>query len=160
MSNPASIQFSGHESLNEIFTRLPDQYQRPVMLKIFAKAAAKFISSAKKDFNGSLKKSIGYVQGKSKDRPAIYAGLVHKSGNSWQYQRAYWRNFGTLTNRDPSHSFVRPRKGVSAKWRGGQLPLQAVGKAWEQTQGEAERVINQDAAKIANDYLTKKAKRR
>ncbi|MBN2744520.1 MAG: hypothetical protein JXR39_11565 [Marinilabiliaceae bacterium] len=160
MSKPANIQFTGTESLDEIFTKLPSQYQRSVMLKIFAKAASKFIRDAKKPFNGSLKKTVGTVNGKSDTRPSLWAGLVRKGGNSWPYQRAYWRNFGTLDSRDPSHTFVKSRKSKSSKWRGGITPINAIGSAWEANAAEAARVITQDAAAIANKFLQSKAKRK
>lgn len=160
MTQPSNIQFSGAENLDEIFTQLPAQYRRPVMLKIFAKAASKFIASAKRDMPGSLKKAVGYVNGKNAERPSLWAGIVRKNGNSWQYQRAYWRNFGTLANRDPNYSFIKARKSKSSKWRGGQTPSATIARAWESNSTEAERVIEQDAAAIANNFLQSKAKRK
>lgn len=160
MAKPASIQFTGTENLEQIFTGLPVQYRKPVLQKIFAKAASKFVTAAKREFNGSTKKALGTVQGKSAEYPATYAGLVRKGGNSWEYQRAYWRNFGTLSRRDPNHAFTKPRRRSSANWKGGIEATQAVGRAWEANQGEAARVIEQEAAAIANKFLQSKAKRK
>ena len=36
--------------------------------------------------------------------------------------RAYWKNYGTLANRDPSHKFAMARKSKSSGWKGGIRP--------------------------------------
>jgi hypothetical protein len=160
MAAPVSISIQGTETLDQIFTQLPSQFRKAAMVKIFAAASRKYLADAKRPFKGSTKKAVAYVIGKSTTRPTIYAGLVRKSGNSWEYQRAYWKNFGTLNRRDPGHLFTKPRKKVSQKWRGGIEPSQAVGKAWGANQAEAERVIQQDAAQIVNKFLKQKARRK
>ena len=160
MAQKSNIQFTGAENLTEIFEKLPLEYRKPVMQKIFSKASAKFLTAARREFNGSTKKAIGTVQGKSAEYPATYAGLVRRGGNSWEYQRAYWRNFGTLSRRDPNHSFTKPRRKKTANWQGGIKQSNAVGKAWEANQAEAARVIEQESASIANKFLQAKAKRK
>lgn len=152
--------FTGKENLDEILTDLPVKFRKAVMIKIFVKASSKFIRSAKSGFNGSLKKAVGYVPSKSEKYPAIYVGLVRKGGNSWAYQRAYWRNFGTLSNRNEGHKFVKARKSMSSKYKGGINATLNVGNAWESSQAEAEKIIDNESTKIAIDFLNKKAKRK
>lgn len=47
------------------------------------------------------------------------------------WMRAYWKNFGTLSNRDPMHKFIYKRKKVSAGWKGGIKPTHFFERAME-----------------------------
>lgn len=163
--------FTGKENLDEILTDLPVKFQKSVMIKIFDKASSKFLSSAKSSFNGSLKEAVRRIHLKSEKYPGIIVGLVKKKsgrtrsgkeikGNEWQYLRAYWRNFGTLSNRDSGHSFAQARRTISSKYKGGIKATLNIGTAWEASQAEALKIIKEESSKIAIDLLIKKAKRK
>ena len=159
MSKPVTIEFEGDYSLEQILTKLPSQYGKKLMHNIFAKAARPFVTSLRSEFNGSAKKGVTTVRGKSNDVPALWAGLVRTSSNSFSYQKAYWKNFGTLENRMQGYPFLNTRKRKTANWKGGVKPISAVDRIWNLKAAECESIIEKDAevetVKFLNKYAAK-----
>lgn len=101
----------------------------------------------------SLSKAFSVVKVKAKV-PTVQAGLYKKAEMPAWY-KAYWRNFGTLSRRDPGHEFVKGRRTTSSAWKGGIKPRQGVGKAIAESQGEATAALPEAIAKAAQRYFDK-----
>lgn len=101
----------------------------------------------------SLTKAFRVVKVKAKV-PTVQAGLYKKAEMPAWY-KAYWRNFGTLSRRDPGHEFVKGRRTTSSGWKGGIKPRQGVGKAIAESQGEATAALPEAIAKAAQRYFDK-----
>lgn len=101
--------------------------------KVVEKAMRKGGSAVAKRIRAGVKKSF---------RKAVKSKLYNKGEGSYvlvglfkgreshdaekgaipAFFKAYWQNYGTLSRRDPSHQFEYPRKGRSAKFKGGIKP--------------------------------------
>lgn len=101
----------------------------------------------------SLSKAFSVVKVKAKV-PTVQAGLYKKAEMPAWY-KAYWRNFGTLSRRDPGHEFVKGRRPRTSSWTGGIKPRQGVGKAIAESQGEATAKLPEAIAKAAQRYFDK-----
>jgi hypothetical protein len=154
---PVTVQFTGNETVEEIMRELPNEVRSTVMQKVFAKASQPFVRDARGRFTGREKKGVGTINGKVNGN--FYAGLVRKGSNGLEYMIAYWKNFGTLANRDKSWSFSYARKRKSASWRGGIKPRGNIAGAWEANKARVEATIENESAKIIMDYLKKRCKR-
>lgn len=77
----------------------------------------------------SFKKAVKSRIAQGKELMFANVGLLRPKNNWWTWTKAYWKNYGTLANRDPSHKFSEPRKRGSAKWKGGIRPAHFYEKA-------------------------------
>lgn len=74
------------------------------------------------------------------------------------FHLVYWRNYGTLSNRNTLHRFVRSRKHKSARWSGGIAAEKSIEKAWEKTKSMVINNLPIEAKKAAEKYLAKRGK--
>lgn len=88
----------------------------------------------------SDKKAVKHVRGK---KPMRIFHLV------------YWKNYGTLSNRSSLHRFVKSRKRISRKWKGGIVPRGNIEKAWEETKAIVIQNLPVEAKKAMDKYLSK-----
>lgn len=119
------------------------------------RGAANIVNRAiKKENPKSLSAAFSVVRVKKASTPTVQAGL-YKKKESPAWYKAYWRNFGTLSKRDPGHEFIKARRSRSASWQGGVTPRQSVGKAIASSQDEAARQLPELIAKAAQKYFDK-----
>lgn len=100
-----SVQITGHKAADRILTNLPDALQKKIMLSAFRKAARPMVNEMKRlspedrgeprnyrgnlHIPGTLKKSHGIVNGKSKQYPTIYVGP--RMGKRYKYDGYYFK---------------------------------------------------------------------
>lgn len=154
---PVTIEFTGLENVQEILNKLPAQYAKKPIQAAFRKAAKPFIqvlkTSAPND-TGETAKAIGIKAGKG---ASITVGFRTGSGYMPAWFKAYWRNYGTLANRDTAHAFIQKRKAKTANRKGGVIPLRFVEKAWEQTKGQTEEIVQKELVTQTEKFLQKYA---
>ncbi|MFP4365525.1 MAG: hypothetical protein ACLFQA_00390 [Bacteroidales bacterium] len=154
-------QFTGAEELSDIFKELPARYGKKPVITTFRKAARPFIKTLRSltpRRSGETRKGIGVTAGRSAEYPSIMAGFK-KPGRSFSWFKAYWHNYGTLSNRDPRHTFKNSRKSKSAGWQGGVRPKGFIEQAWEATSEQAQRVIETEMKAETIKFLKKNAVR-
>lgn len=160
MAKNFDAEITGTDSLDTIFQKLPNQFNRKIMMSIFRKAAAPVnraiksntpVRSSKKPIRsgnkqikgaatsgirwpGNLKASIGNIAGKGK-YPTLYVGPRMGS----KYKNDGW--YGKF--------LINGTKYIKAN------PF--VGKAWESTKGKAEQIVEKDSGEIARKFLQKHA---
>ena len=72
--------------------------------------------------NKTFRKAVKYKISEGTGYTFANVGIL-RGGKKWfEWSKAYWKNFGTLSNRDPQHKFARPRKTRTSGWRGGIKP--------------------------------------
>ena len=69
-----------------------------------------------------------------------------------EFQRAYWFEYGTLSNRDPRHRFVHRRKTKTAGWKGGIRATRDTELAWQMASGAVVGAIPREVTKAADNY--------
>lgn len=75
--------------------------------------------------NKTFRKAVRYALKEGKELSFAQVGILRPKKNNDQrfaWMKAYWKNYGTLANRDPLHKFARPRKAISSGWKGGIKP--------------------------------------
>ena len=154
-SEPITVEFTGVENLDQIFEKLPQKYAKKPVIAAMKKGASIFtkdlrLNTPKK--SGVTRRAIGVKAGKG---TTITVGF--RTGGSYMpaWFKAYWSNYGTLENRDSSHSFVKGRLPKSRSWNGGIRPLRFVEASWNRTQGRVEKTI-MDNLKSETDKLLDK----
>jgi HK97 gp10 family phage protein len=155
------LEFSGIDNLNEIFEKLPGKYAKKPVVATLRKAANIFIrklraNSPKK--TGETKKAIRVKSGRG---ISISAGFF-ASGNRnpkevTPFFKAYWKNYGTLSNRSLAHKFVKQRKPATKNWKGGIRATGFVEESWEQTKDQVQQVIETDLKTETEKFLNKYA---
>lgn len=81
-------------------------------------------------FNKLCKAKVGMTRdGKVSGAVGLFKGKGQYNGNQPEkgskvddWFKYYWKEYGTLDNRDPGHHFDRKRKSVSKEWKGGIQP--------------------------------------
>jgi hypothetical protein len=153
------IEFDGTESLDRIFEKLPAKYAKKPVIATFRKGARVFIRTLRSNTpsaSGETKKGIGVKAGKGRNNISISVGF---RGGKYMpaYQKAFWQNYGTLANRDASHSFQRGRRSVSSKWKGGIQPKRFVERSWQNTQDKVRQIIESELENETVKFLQKHA---
>jgi hypothetical protein len=165
----ASFILTGSENILRIFRDFPEMgYRKPIItgFRAASEPVRKAMISGLPSELAKLRKVIKGKPGKGKN-PSFATGAFgrqgmykNRRGQLWDpYQLIYWFNYGTLSKRYAGHDFVKARKPISAKWRGGLIPGLFMERAWEQTQGEAQKIIedtfDKEAVKFMNSYALK-----
>lgn len=99
------VQITGEKAIDDILTNLPDALQRKIVLSAFRKAARPTVNKMRSlspedtgeprkfrgrlHIPGTLKKSHGIVNGKSKRYPAIWVGPRY--GKKYKYDGFYFK---------------------------------------------------------------------
>lgn len=78
-----------------------------------------------------FKKIVKSRVAEGKEYTFANVGLLRSKKDRWLWYRAYWKNYGTLSNRDPLHKFIYKRKKISAGWKGGIKPTHFFERAME-----------------------------
>ena len=109
--------------------------------------------------NKTFRKAVKYKVSQRKDgNTYALVGILdskkHNNGGKIPrpFLKAYWKNYGTLANRDPQHKFAQPRKSISSGWRGGIKPSHFFEQAMSGTDEMWKRTFY--------DAMDKKAKER
>lgn len=164
MAKRGIIEFTGEEELIEMLAKFPGAINKKIIISVFRKAAKPFLKQLKQNAPGSTKTAIGSKTGKSKEYPNIAFGFIGKKGKKYQtgrgseipaYMVAYFNNYGTLANRDKSHTFLNARRRKTANWRGGIVSQKFAEQAWETTEEQCKEISNEDMKKIVYNHIKK-----
>ena len=100
-----------------------------------------------------------YAQGVSFYKYGVFA----KDRYDFNWMKAYWMNYGTLSRRDPNHTFRYPRKTKTAqypegtaRWRGGQRPVNFFEKVAPRSEVEFKKKFIQEINKQTSEILETK----
>jgi hypothetical protein len=159
----SNYTIEGMENLQTILREFPEKGYRKPIIAAFRKAAEPvkkaMIANLPPNLK-ALKKALKVKPGKGKSMTlavGIYAnqGVFRNSrGQDWDpYQIAYWHNYGTLANRDKSHSFVCGRKKKTAGYNGGIRPLRFMERAWEQSKDQAQKEFEKKTEEEIDKFL-------
>ena len=151
----AEFEIIGADSLVTIFEQLPEKYGKKPIQAAFRKGAKPFIAALKKSTpvkSGDTLKSIKVLTGKG---ASINVGFSGKKQYMPGYMKAYWSNYGTMANRDRSHSFKQRRKAKTANRQGGIVAKRFVEDSWENTRGEVQKIINDELMNETQKFLNK-----
>lgn len=97
---------------------------------------------------GILQVAVGYFGRKLK--------FITKSGKEWDaFFLLYWKNYGTLKNRDTSHSFQYKVRPVSQKKSGGINPVRFFNLTADANMEAAYNAINDAIEKELNKQVVK-----
>ena len=165
MNTTYSIE--GMENVQRILKEYPEKGFRKAVIAGFKKAAQPvrkaMIANLPPSLSG-LKKIIKVKPGRGKSmtlsvgafgRQALYR---NSRGQSWDPgQLIYWFNYGTLSNREASHTFKTPRKKGTADRKGGLVAGLFMEKAWAESQGETQKTFEETADKEAVKWLETQA---
>lgn len=72
--------------------------------------------------NKSFRKAVRYTVKDGEEYTFANVGILRGKKKWFEWSKAYWKNYGTLANRDPKHKFAQPRKSKSSGWKGGIKP--------------------------------------
>ena len=111
MSDSISIQFDGAERLKELCNQYPEKMHRMGIMGAYRVAARPVVRELKKR-EPRFKKLVSATAVKSRDKDLVMmrVGVNPKKSKIEDWFKAYWKNYGTLSNRDPSHDFIRGRR--------------------------------------------------
>ena len=114
------------ENVNEVLSHLnkTPQELRSITKKAMRKAGTEYARTLKSVIpTKSGKKAVKVFFTK---RGLLVVGLKGTRRTNpaefFAFQKAYWLNYGTLSNRDAGHKFLKARKKESAQWQGGIKP--------------------------------------
>lgn len=141
------------------FADMPNKIGSKAMVSIMRKGATAINGEIRKAMPGNIKKfksALGAKVMRRSDPPGITAGFmgrkiqyVNRTGQRWDaFTLAYWHNYGTMANRDPSHEFSKARRPISAKRKGGIRPLHFFEKGVEAGTPTAEKKMLENADQI------------
>lgn len=170
MNGAIDIQIEGAENLKQIFEQMHPTLKAQVVNRLFVRAAKPIKKAMISNLPGYLNKAKAIVKvrkGKNKEYPSLSVGFYRRvaeytnsRGKRWDpLMLVYWHNYGTLANRDAGHKFIKPRKKISAKWRGGIMPGRFVDRAIEAGMPQAQKIIDDDFDKCVTDIIKKYAAR-
>lgn len=127
------VEIEGTDQALTILRNFPIKANKVVFdsMREAAKEGAKFLKP--KMPNKTFRKAVKYKIKEGKEYTFANVGILRpkKEGDYGTrngkkipspWLRAYWKNFGTLANRDPSHKFAYARKPKSANRNGGIKP--------------------------------------
>lgn len=147
----------GTQAIDEILKGLPQKYAKKPMIAAFRRGAREFTkvlrSNTPKD-TGETRKAIKV---KAERGIGLKVGFTAAKGNMPGYLKAYWNNYGTLSNRSGSHNFQRPRKSKTSGWQGGIRAGGFVEDSWEQTKVKVEDTIEKELTTQTVKFLQKHA---
>jgi|WetSurSiteA1Bulk_404760.scaffolds.fasta_scaffold11376_1 hypothetical protein len=163
----ANFTLEGDENLKRMFSEFPEFAYRKSVKAGFRKAAEPFKRAVISNIPPNIKpirKAVKVKPGKGKSLTLAVgifsgAGVYRNSrGQNWDpFQIAYWHNYGTMANRDQFHRFTTPRRKKTSGRMGGIKPLRFVEKAWDQSQGQIEKIFNDTIDKEVTKFFQERA---
>ena len=119
------VEIEGVDEALQILEEFPIKADKVVneALREAAKAGAQLIRP--KMPNKTFRKAVKYKVKDGEEYTFANVGILRpkKQGDQrWAWMRAYWKNFGTLANRDTAHKFTYARKPKYANRKGGIKP--------------------------------------
>jgi hypothetical protein len=119
------VTIEGADEVMKLFEEFPIKADKVV--KEAMREASKTVAQniRPKMPNKSFRKAVKYKIGEGKEYSFANVGILRpkKQGDQrFAWTKAYWKNFGTLANRDPSHKFIYPRKPKYGNRMGGIKP--------------------------------------
>lgn len=162
---PVVIELTGTEQLTEIFEKLPEKWGKKPIVATLRKGANSVRKQIRQNFPSEISpliKSVGIKAGKGISLSVGVLGkkgfVTLKDGRDYDvYFPIYWFNYGTYANRDSGHQFKKARKSVSANRGGGIRAQLFIEKSWEQSQKQAEQIINDELQNETVKFLKKYA---
>lgn len=166
MSDSISIQFDGAGRLKELCNQYPERMHRIGIMSAYRVAARPVVRELKKR-EPRFKRMVGATAVKSRDKSLVMmrVGFNAKKGrgstsgsNPPDWFKAYWKNYGTLSNRDASHDFVKARRRKTKTWSGGIKPRRTVEKVWSFTSPQVKEILARELENQSDKIIKKYAK--
>jgi len=156
---PIDVQFEGTENLTQIFEKLPLQYARKPVVSAFRKAGKPLVNEIRRLAPSSFRGLIGVDA--ARKLAAVQVGYKKQRSEQGHFNRlkAYWRDYGTLSNRMPGHPFSKSRKSTSSSWRGGIKPHNSVSQAWNNKGNEVQSLLDKELEAKTIQFLKKYIKK-
>lgn len=121
MSN-IRLDILNEKEVIDTYTRLPVSIKAE-MKKALRQAAKPAVSEIKASLSQKSKRSVkANIYGKKDLLLVIGLFRNNKSTGLDRYFIEYWKEYGTLSRRSASHRFAKPRKRITANWKGGITP--------------------------------------
>lgn len=163
-NSPIVAEIRGDEELQEIFEKMPARYAKKPVTATFRKGANEYNRALKANIPSSMSSLKKLVKVKVAKRGiTVIAGafanvgtVTTRRGKEFDaFFLLYWSNYGTLQNRHAAHRFDRPRKRISAAWKGGIRPQLFAERAWETSKDRAMDTINNEIESETLKFLNK-----
>ena len=108
----------GVDRITEMFAKMPKEMNREMKSQM-RKAAKPWLARLRSAIPQSEWKSLAKISIRSwrKTFTSCLVGFFGPADVHFQWMKLYWDNDGTLTRRDPSHTFDNPVKRVSRRRR-------------------------------------------
>ena len=149
------FEIIGADNIAKVFEQLPFRYGKKPVVAAFRKGAKPFVSVLRKNTpkqTGETRKSIKV---KALRGAAITVGFSGAGSYLPGYIKAYWNNYGTLSNRDAGHRFTKARKSKSSSWQGGIKATGFMEKSWEETKNQVQDTIDTELETQTVKFLNK-----
>lgn len=154
---PVEFDIKGTEAIEDILRMLPQKYAKKPMVAAFRRAVRPFTKTLKSKTPRDTGDTRKAVKVKAQRGIGITAGFSGAKGNMPAYMKAYWLNYGTLSNRASGHPFSRPRKSKTSSWRGGIKAKGFVEESWEQTKNTVQDTLEKELKEQTHKFLQKHA---
>lgn len=136
----------GIEQAQQLLKEFPINADK-IVVKGLRKASSEFSKNLKTKMpRKSWARLVGSTIKKGKIEGIVFARIGLREKNSaqhFEWMKAYWSNYGTLSNRDKSHKFTQARKSKSANWKGGIKPA----NFFEKAMIDGEQILQQEFEK-------------
>lgn len=132
MKTPVTIELDGFDNFAKLSRELPKRHINIIARKAMRRGLKPALQKIKMDTparTGQLRKNVE-VKGLRGAEVSLQF-KTRKKMDDWF--KAYWSEYGTLSNRDSSHKFDRPRKKKTENWKGGIKAKYFFKNAWEAT---------------------------
>lgn len=145
----------GYENMKTIFEEYPEKFGKNVLRSAFKKGAKPFIAALKKSTPVKTGETLKAIKALNTRGAGIKVGFTGKKEYMWGYMKAYWSNYGTLANRDRSHTFKQRRKSKTANRQGGVIPKRFVEESWETNRDQMEKNTIVEIMNVSQKFLNK-----
>ena len=149
------FDIKGTDSIEKILQGLPQKYAKRPMVATFRKGARIFTKELRQNTPKATGETRKAIKVKAQRGIGITAGFSGQSSYLPGYFKALWANYGTLENRDSSHTFSRARKAKTSSWSGGIKAQKFVERSWDNTKKQVQDTINKELKTETLKFLNK-----
>ena len=152
-----SVKFEGIEDALKVLEKYPINAHK-VVDKAIRKAGREAVKEVRNSVpvQGWRRMAKGKLKSYKEGVSFFKFGLYAKDKNDFSFVKARWKNYGTLSNRDPNHQFSTKRKPKTAKWKGGIKPANFFEPAAERGFDKFSKRFIKELNKSAEDILLNK----
>ncbi len=164
---PIDIKIEGFDEVEKTLNKMDAKAARSIALSAMKKAFDPFVNTLKSELPGSIKDVVGVFRGRNKYSVNMSAGVLQRKGGYFSRQKAYWREHGTLDNRDDSHPFRYSRKSKtkrytkgSSNWKGGIKARNDISKAANASEKQVKETFIVQLEKKLNNWIKRQLKKK